>query len=408
MADPSVIFKRLLKKHMEGIATENEETALRLMWHLFDDEEIAAFIEELGEDIPLKLPKRKTDSAATAAAVLSKAKEKEATKQKRVRRLVAGWAAACILLVVGVWITRLISEKRQYNVACDSIAGQGEIITTGYNCTIKDGEISYNTDSSTKVLLRYNNLVLVQQPGKIIYRSATGTGDTRQFSGHQISTGPEEQYLVALPDSTLLRMNAQTVVKIGRDTATGMLKAELVRGELFVENRGVTTLTAPNAIITSRDGHFNIRAIQGGSWIAVTSGNLEARATAGEQVDLGAGEISALLKVRYPGFVKDTMITERNVDVAAISTWKNVTRIYDKVPLAEFVQQMQYWYGIHFDNLDCLPHRTISTLLCYRASRDDFFAVLRHNGITVHQTSKGYTFCNPTGLKQWNQLAWQH
>ena len=46
--------------------------------------------------------------------------------------------------------------------------------------------------------------------------------------------------------------------------------------------------------------------------------------------------------------IKDTVIIEKNMNIAAVAIWKNADRIYKNVLLADFASQLQYWYGIRF------------------------------------------------------------
>ena len=399
MNDSTLMIKSLIKKHLDGSATEQEKAAFIQLWNLYDDEELAQLIEEVNAEIPLppaeNLPK--VDASALAHKIVTIAASRKLAQRKKTLVKYTVSIAASILLIAGIWLNKVLSEKQQYKIVCDPSIASGEINTAGFNCTIKDGEKSYVADSSTKLVLQYDNLQVIQQPGRIIYHQLKATNDTAHFREHEISTAPEQQYLIVLPGNTILRLNAQTKLQIAEDSLTGTLKTTLVQGEIFVETQGEFTLASSNVNITSMGGRFDVRTIVGGSLVAVSDGSLNARLSESSQVVLNALDWSALLKIKDKEIIKDTIITERCANIEGIAMWKNTERIYDDIPLEAFVMEMQSWYGIQFENLKCLDKKKrITTRLCYKASREDFFAVLRHNGAVVRQNlNGGYTFCKP-------------
>lgn len=410
MNDSTLVIKSLIKKHLDGSATKQEEAAFIQLWNLYSDEELAQLIEEVNAEKPLppaeNLPK--VDASALAHKIVTIAASRKLAQRKKTLVKYTVSVAASILLIAGIWINRVLSEKQQYKVVCDPSIGAGEINTAGFNCTIKEGKRSYWADSSTSLELRYSNLEVIQQPGRIIYNQLKATNDTARFYRHEIITGPEQQYLIVLPGNTILRLNAQTKLQIVADPSTSALMATLVQGEIFVEAESEFTLASPNINIRSKGGRFDVRAIVGGSLVAVSDGSVDAHLSEGGHVALNALDWSALLKIKDKETIKDTIITERCANIEGITMWKNTERVYDNMPLEAFIMEMQTWYGIQFENLKCLDkEKKISTRLCYKASRENFFAVLRHNGFKVYTTSSGYTFCNPERQKKEQIVAWQ-
>ncbi len=410
MNDSTLVIKSLIKKHLDGSATEQEKAAFIQFWNLYNDEELAQLIEEVNAEIPLppaeNLPK--VNASALAHKIVTIAASRKLAQRKKTLVKYTVSVAASILLIAGIWINSVLSEKQQYKVVCDPSIESGEINTAGFNCTIKDGERSYVADSSTNLVLQYKNLQIVQRPGRIIYHQHKATNNTAHFHMHEISTGPEQQYLIVLPGNTILRLNAQTKLQIAADSLTGTLLATLVQGEIFVETQGEFTLASSNVNITSMGGSFDVRTIVGGSLVAVSDGSVDAHLSEGGHVALNALDWSALLKIKDKETIKDTIITERCANIEGITMWKNTERVYDNMPLEAFIMEMQTWYGIQFENLKCLDkEKKISTRLCYKASREIFFAVLRHNGFKVYTTSSGYTFCNPEREKKEQIVARQ-
>lgn len=239
--------------------------------------------------------------------------------------------------------------------------------------------------------IQYGDLEVIQQPGNIIYQQHTSADDTARFRGHEISTAPEQQYLVVLPGNIVLRLNAQTKLKIVRDSTTGNLKTRLIQGEVYVKSQGALVMAGANANIISNGSSFDLRAVGGGSLVAVAEGSLEAQLPSGDQIGLCPDDRSALVKIKENEIIKDTIITDRNVGIEDLIAWKNTERVYEDVSLASFVNDMQYWYGIRFSDLKCLnKEKRITTRLCYKATREDFFC--RFLTMLTHHSC----LCSPT------------
>lgn len=403
MADPSIIFKRLLKKHMEGVADNNEIETLRLMWHLFHDAEIVAFIEELQQDIPVKLQKSKQDSVALAAEVLKKYREKHAEKLKYSRLQMVSWAASCILIVIAVAVLYTLQKQEgAVNILCGH-AGEGDIATAEFYCTFDiGGQQHFVIDSNGKGMLRrYGTLAILLRPGVIQYRRMPylQAADSAKNIVQHIGTNNMQQYIIELPDRSRIRLNAMTTIKILPDRLNSNEQyVELVKGAIYIEGNRKSPIPivvkTPSVTFIANGSYFSAQIDKKGTLLAVEKGEVAAENSYGERIIRQSPDLSHYIKAKITG-EKDTVNTYKSAGIALVTNWRNAERVYKNVALDYFVAHMAQWYGFRFTNLDCLPEKKLSAVICYKAAFHDFIAVLRNSGVQVRQTADGYAFCDP-------------
>ncbi|MBZ4189316.1 FecR family protein [Niabella beijingensis] len=411
MAEPSILFKHLLKKHMDGIASNNEEATLRLMWHLFDDEEIVDFIEELQQEMPVNLRESKTDSAALTAAILRKAKEKQAKKLKGRRVRILSWAAASIFIVVIMLVVFNQRQESSNNILCDN-SGNGNIPTKDFYCLLQVNSTQRLViDSNYKgMLCRYGKMAVLVHPGVVQYKAMpySATADSLREGAQQISTNNMQQYVVELPDRTRIRLNAMTTIKIYPDRLNSKGQfIELEKGEIYIEGDQRSdvplVLKTPSITFIATGSHFNTQIDKRGTLLAVETGEVAVENSHGERIVRECPDLSHYSKSKsLEG--KDTVNTYNISDIDLVTNWRRTERMYKDVQLDYFVADMARWYGFKFTSLDCLPKKKISTVICYRANIKDFIAVLRNSGVRVRETREGYAFCDPVA-KASQQMA---
>lgn len=395
------------------MASENEEAALRLMWHLFNDEEIVAFIEELQQDMPVKLRKQQTNSAALTAAVLRKAKEKEAIKQKNTWLRIVSWAAACIIFIIAIAVFYTPPKQdNSNNVLCGN-ADKGDIPTGEFYCLFDmNGKQRFVIDSNYKGMLqRYGALAVLLRPGVIQYKKMpySPAADSGKAMVQQISTDNMQQYIVELPDKSRIRLNAMTTIKIYPNRLNDKEQyVELEKGEIYIEENHHSAiplvLKTPTITFLAKNSSFNVRLDAKGSLLAVETGEVTVRNSHGEEIVRKCFDLSHYIKGKSPE-AKDTVNTYNSADIALVTNWKKTERIYKDVQLDYFVADMARWYGFRFTSLDCLPKNKVSTVICYRATIKDFIAVIRNSGAKVWETKEGYAFCDPETKSISGQMA---
>jgi len=86
-------------------------------------------------------------------------------------------------------------------------------------------------------------------------------------------------------------------------------------------------------------------------------------------------------------------------DIAQSLTWTQAVRRYRNVPMRDFVSDMARWYGIRFEDINCIPAKIkINVEMCYRADSFELIDFIRGSGIPVIEHKYYYSFCD-TGTK---------
>lgn len=375
---------------------------MRLMWHLFDDEEIAAFIEELQQEMPVNLQESKTDSTALTAAILQKAREKEAIKQNNRRVRIVSWAAASIFTAIIMLVLFTQRQEHSINILCDN-SGNGDIPTKDFYCLLQMNSTQrFVIDSNYKGMLRrYGKIAVLLHPGVVQYKAMpySAAADSVREAAQQISTNNVQQYIVELPDQTRIRLNAMTTIKIYPDRLNSQEQfIELEKGEVYIEGNQHSDvplkLKTPAVTFIAIGSDFDTRIDYKGSLLAVETGKVTVRNSHGEEIVRECLDLSHYTEASTPQ--EKVVINTYNLSgIDIVTNWRKTERVYKDVQLEYFVADMARWYGFKFTSLDCLPKEKISTVICYRANIKDFIAVIRNRGVPVRETREGYAFCDP-------------
>ncbi|OJW04034.1 MAG: hypothetical protein BGO52_18015 [Sphingobacteriales bacterium 44-61] len=398
-------IKSLLKKHMERTASANEEKILMAAWELYDNDELAAMIAEVEKTVNYPLVKDIKDWEPLAGEVIRMTKEKQ--REKKMQRYVYGmYVAACIILIFGIVNYFVVQNEKNgmASVVCNGLPGDSDIPTDEFSCRVVLDTNQQMTIDRTKIgqVWRFGSIELIQEkPGVLEYRTlpSSKAADSARDKYHVISTSANQQYQILLMDGTKVRLNAMTAIRIPLSNADKM-RFEVIAGEVFIERKSnnITSL-----IVKTRNGEmkatastFNVNVGLGATIAVAVSGNLIVKDTVGHEAKLNSCDIASMGTIKMKtGKLIDTMFIERNKNINQLLVWKKVNRVYSNTHLRDFVADISIWYGLKFENLNCLPNRYIKAQLCYKASMEDMLAVFRKNGVAIHFNGGVLTFCDP-------------
>lgn len=386
--------KELFRKYLEGTATPAEIARLRAAWKIHEDEELLQMINDLLFQRDYSQDHDALDEWMPSASQVIEAVKRE-TSETRVNKLRRYFRIAGIFIVpviaMMVMLLWIVYHYKTAETSCDGLTAGAEIPTSQYSFRLM-------TDSSgsrlvngrfSGVLKQEGNLELFQAiPGILQYRKRTGiaTGDDSIIS-HTISTPPNQQYQLILPGGTMVRLNASTSIQV-LFYPSGECKQVEVDGEAYFEvavKMPLNILTKHGRIEVSR-GDFNLNANRAQSIAALQSGSL--------QVFNGADnlELSACGDLAVTG--QDSIRLFRGQDMYYLLSWKKADRIYHKVHLQNFVTDMCRWYGLQFENLNCVPDKQIDARICYKAPVSEMLAILRRQGLRFQFEGENISFCD--------------
>jgi ferric-dicitrate binding protein FerR (iron transport regulator) len=156
--------------------------------------------------------------------------------------------------------------------------------------------------------------------------------------GADYRTGTGEQREVAMGDGTVLQLNTQTRVNVqraGNGTGEGGDVIELLAGEAEVlagtSGAARITVSAAEGRVSALRARFNIRHLDGEVCVTCLAGQVEvARGT--QQVRLAEGR---QLRYGVAGLGRPAP-----VDTAPVSAWRRRQLVFNEVPLAEVVAEV--------------------------------------------------------------------
>lgn len=159
--------------------------------------------------------------------------------------------------------------------------------------------------------------------------------------GADYRTATGEQREVAMADGAVLQMNTQTRVNVQRKADSGE-GIELLAGEAEIVTQASAvarvTVAAAGGTVSAVRARFNIRNIDGEVCVTCLAGQVEV-ARGAQQVRLDEGR-----QLRYGAATGLGAVA--SVDTAPVSAWRRGQLVFNQVPLAEVVAEVnRYRHG---------------------------------------------------------------
>jgi ferric-dicitrate binding protein FerR (iron transport regulator) len=318
--------QELLKKYREGTCTE-EEKALLESWYLTYE---ANNLPEISQNI-------RDEQLANVWQSLPVHREHRFPWWRMA-------AAAVLLISLGAALYFYFHQPASGRADTKQVADNR--IVPGSNkaiLTLGDGRTINLTDAGNGHIAEQAGITITKKAdGQLLYTiSDNPRGDANTFNTIQTPKGG--QYQVSLPDGTKVWLNAATSLRFPAkfsDTA----RVVYLDGEAYFEvahNKKTPFRVALNGQQVEVLGtHFNIMAYKDESAIRTTL--LEGL------VKLSTPAQSALLQPGQQGYIANNKneFTVTNVDVDAVTAWKNGLFMFNGIDLRSLMRQIGRWYDI--------------------------------------------------------------
>lgn len=226
----------------------------------------------------------------------------------------------------------------------------------------------------------------------------------------RVSTGKGEQLGVRLPDGIRVRLNEGAALDY---SPRGEWSPAIgVSGIAFVqvprqENSGPIGIETGNSWIYTGKADFVVATTEERTGITLLDGGLKAvsrREQKEKSLQVPGDRVSIESGRALNGTPTDIVVAMHSGRVADALQWARAIKEYRNVPLDEFIRENAGRFHIRFKDLNCLPKgKHISAALCYRASVDDFLAVIEKHGVLVYEENGQYTLCDPKTGKRWSR-----
>lgn len=269
---------------------------------------------------------------------LAHAKKEYKQKQRRVIWL----AAAGVVLVVSVAVLLIQLAKNKPEQSSIADADTLQLLPGGNKATLTLADGSVIDLSTAKNGIIDSNLVShAKKPadGELVYE-AINNGTVSAF--HTLSTPVGGQYKVILADGSKVWLNASTTLKYPA-VFTGKERKVEVNGEAYFEvakneQQPFRVVLPDSSVVTVTGTQFNVMcykdAVQ--NEVTLAEGSV-AVAHKGKTQDLEPGTQVA---VTAKGLIKNS-----NIDVEAITGWKNGLFVFHDASIETVMTQIERWYG---------------------------------------------------------------
>ena len=426
--------KSLLKKYLkEGLPFWKKKTLSGFLL-LQDDAAFQQFLKDVEAAAQTSKKPAMDIDAITApdfAAIIAKAEKRRAHKRLRQRivpYLVAAGIAVIVLVAV-CWKFQLLPNGNYEDVpymvvgSKQPIDSQAELPPASFQCIVSIGNANPRTVDSKMdgIVLQYGKLQIAQHnPGVLqIKRTDIRKGVDPEPEYVDVHTPALKQYIVELPDGTVIRLDGGSTIRYMLNHKDSLIHFCQLEGqayvkvnaskenELFVlENTTVQIQTHKGAFVClSEKGHSRTTMLEGEVKLLLES----PRKVISLTEDANSVETFSFLVRGGNTKVRDSIggSTCQNKETALY--WTKKARLYDHVPLIDFMKDMERWYGFKIENTNCLPKAIIMHVLVnYPAKLEDVFAAVKKRGVSVYVYNGMLTFCPPAGKldsKRWEYMV---
>ena len=256
-------------------------------------------------------------------------------------------AAAVLILVLGSAAYFVLYN----NNAADKVAKgatqqerfKNDILPGGNKAvlTLADGSTIILDDAQNGALAQQGNTKVIKLGGKLAY-DAANTG-SKEVLYNTIATPRGGQYQIELPDGSQIWLNAASSLRF--PTAfTGKERRVEVMGEAYFEvakNKAIPFIVSVNgAEVQVLGTHFNVMAYNDEPAMKTTL--LEG------SVKFVKGSASSLLRPGQQSQLSENgqMKVVSDVDVDAVTAWKNGNFHFEGVEVEAVVRQLSRWYNV--------------------------------------------------------------
>lgn len=426
-------LKRLLKKELEGTLTAEEALFLESLRPLFGEEEwnewrIDAALELPEPDDPTQRAgmERMLDQAENEIAAAGGDRQSPsvpATLKTRRWWKTTFRVAACVAVFVlwqlwYIYHPHFVLDEAQ---RCSDVSPTAELRLSSAPVLVSYGK---DADPQTElrelpgdslqvgaILVRLvdegSYAVTIRDTAVASVDPAAATGSAVTVSFH---TGAYQHIQVSLPDGTVVRLDAGSRLDYhlenpdsrdasGRREWIGLYGQALVRIPERDDPSALLVRTL-HGWLKGHPGEFVLRVTPDEVRATLLSGSvlLHAHTDPGHRVLAEAGTQVRLCKVCNEQRQVEDQWSVNKLNKAGIAqslTWTKAVRHYRNVPMRDFVSDMARWYGIRFEDINCISASTkVNVEMCYRADPAELIDFIRNSGTTVIEHKYYYSFCD--------------
>lgn len=301
-----------------------------------------------------------------------------------------GAVAAAVLVIAGLWTfigertpDRLASRQPHLQVIKDIAPGGNKAMLT-----LADGTQIILDSAGTGALTKEGNVTVIKMDdGQLAYQSQSSNLKPQTAVYNTISTPKGGQYQLILADGTKVWLNAESSLRFPVAFQGKERKVELTGEGYFEVTRNENApfyVNVGTMSVRVLGTHFNVSAYTDESSIKTTLAEGSVIVNNGQtEVKLNPGQQAKFDK-------KDDMFRKiDNVDVSAITAWKNNEFLFNETELHEAMKQLGRWYDFEVVYESQIP----PTYLYGTISRDkkltDVLKIMEASGLKFRIEKEG-------------------
>lgn len=314
----------------------------------------------------------------------------EKKKTGKIVSMYRWWAAAAMgLIVAGFWV---FMEQRSPDklVSQPSPAQEIKDIAPGGNramLTLADGTQIVLDSADNGALLKQNGITVIKlNEGELSYLGKANAGEVVY---NTVSTPKGGQYQLILADGTRVWLNAESSLRFPVVFQGQERKVEL-SGEGYFEvtknDKAPFYVSVGMMDVKVLGTHFNVSAYTDENTIKTTlvEGSVVVNSGAAE-VKLNPGQQAAL------GRMDEVLKKVDNVDVSAITAWKNHEFLFNETELRDAMKQLSRWYDFEVVYENQIPPTYLYGTIQRDKSLTDVLKIMEASGLKFRIEKEGAT-----------------
>lgn len=312
-------------------------------WVTTSDENTRLFIELTDEKNIAKGLKERGLYNADKAVDLLKQKIAEREHKKPLNKIpfFAIGIAACLLLLLGLYLFTPVFQKQKANTTNTSVQKDLRPGSNKAILTLPGGK-EIVLDSAKGDIVKQEDLDVVNNAGILSY-----SGETSKIDYHTLSTPRGGQYRLVLPDGSKVWLNAASSIKYPTAFSGKERKVEIT-GEAYFE----VAHDANKPFIVSRGEtfvqvlgtHFNVNAYEDEDALKVTlvEGSVKVSSW------IGSKQESVILRPNQQAIVRPNapLATNHSPNMDAVIAWKQGFFEFKDAPIEDIMRQVARWYNV--------------------------------------------------------------
>lgn len=339
-------IKRLIQRWMENTITQEEKGELA---GLLNEQTLLSDVEpglrEIWDAQTRELVLSEDETASMIDHILSNNRTEESVEVESPVRPIHfirrwRWAAACVILMLGVGIYLwTISRKdagtqrtAMHPPAAEVMPAMGKVVLK-----LPDGKQLF-LDSMQGSIVKEGALTVENKKDALAY-----SGTARKVEYHTLSVPRGRQYAVELPDGTNVWLNASSSITYPV-VFSGPERQVTVSGEVYFEvakdKSKPFRVAANDMTVTVTGTHFNVNAYSDEPFIATTLLEGGVKVTRNNKTVILTPHEQSLSDA------KGSISVNRNVNVDEVMAWRGRLFHFESADLPTILREVARWYDV--------------------------------------------------------------